>query len=447
MRKIGSATFLIFTAILIFTAQAVGSPFSACQNPALKPGDAANSLDSLTSEKLSLFAVRFGQTFQSTIVDGLRDIDINVRCLNLNSPGTNASDLCEDRRNYFLKTIPKQWTAFRQAIALSSYSQRFILLKDERRPYNIELQVPSYSRATESAAQPLEGSELEVADREWNTQWNLAKKIVIGEIEERLSRKGQMGPVEASAFRDLHQAKQLLESWPPHIVFRSHNAWARKAFRDIDSIFFQLNRKRTLQLLARYPILAHLNEKEVTPTAIILALNNQRHRLLEESNRVSTLLTEISQKQEVAPIDLQSVFDYHFVADLAIANSPDLCATATAAFQNIERRTQIKSAVLLLGMVGLTPFVPLTWTLIGASAMQSIALYDAYQKEGSSKNLAYGFSSPDLAVNSAEDVFLDRTRIENEWMLSASIVTGLPLMRLSKFAIRSLPAVKAGSQN
>lgn len=436
MRKIVAVDFIFVMAFVFFGDVASASPFSACLKTEL------NSVEP-TSESLSLLAVRIGQTFEATVGDGLRDIDINIRCIETN--GQSAPPLeyfCAERRAYFLKTIPAQWTKFRRLIALSSYSQRFTLHKDDRRPFNTELLVPSHARANEAIIQPLQPDELLVADKEWSTQWALAKKTVLVEIEERLNRPVELGSIDGSARRELKQAKQLLETWPPHMVYRTQNTWAKKVFTDIDAIFFKLNRKRTIQLLARFPILAHLKDQEVSPGSIITALRNQRDRLKEESNRVSVILRQISVTKSVAPTDLQSLFDYHLVADLALSNHPELCTTATSAFQIIERRSQIKSALLILTMVGLTPFIPISWTLIGASAMQSVAIYDALQKETSSKNLAYGFSSPDLAIKSAEDLYLDRTSLENEWILTASIVTGLPLMRLSKFAIRSLPAVK-----
>lgn len=443
MRKIVPNCLLMFTILFSAMSLAEASPFSSCSTPRSVSKNQAS--DSLTSKDLFGLSVRFGQTFERTVADGLHDIEINLSCLD--GQKKQPLEICDQRRSYFLSHVPSQWKKLRQALALSSFSKRFVLHKDERRPYNFELEAPSYARATSEKIEALEGSEFDQADKEWATQYSLAKKVVLKEIQQRLSRTSGLQPAELSSQRNLRQAQNLIENWPMHMVFRSDNPWAQKVFFDIDSIVFKLNRKRTLQLLARYPILAHLRSKDIDEKAIIVALQTQREQLKEESQRVAKILTALSQKSEVFYMDVQPLFDYHFIVDLTLAQNPDLCSPATFAFNKIETRTQVKSAVLLLGMIGIAPFIPFSWTLLGASAMQASALFEANQKANSAKNLAYGFSSPDLAAATAEDVFFERVSVENEWIMTASIVTGMPLMRLSKLAIRSLPAVKSATHN
>lgn len=443
MRKIASAVLLLFFPLLFTGEVALGATFSSCS-------ETVGSEKAVSSEDYSTLAIRIGQTFQDTLGDGLHDIAINLDCLE--GRKNKDSDLCGDRLDYFLKTIPPRWSAYRRIVALSSYSPRFLSLKDRRRAYNFELRSSSFATAAKvdpSNLQQLQEDELLATDREWEIQWNLAKKTVLSEIESRLARPSGAGTVEAARLRDLRQAKTLLEDWPMHMIARSQNPWAQKVFHDIDAIFFRLNRKRTIQLLGRFPILAHLTENEVSRDAIVRALHRQREQLNTEALRVSGILNDLREKADpgISAVDLQSLFDYHFIVDLTTSRHPELCHIANNAFQKIERQSQVKSAVIIVAMIGISPFVPMSWTLFGATAMQSVALHSAYQKEHSTKNLAYGFSSPDLAPLNAEDMYLDRSAVETEWMMAASIVTGLPLMRLSALAIRSLPALKQGLGN
>lgn len=399
--------------------------------------------------EVEVFAKNLENQFTEVFALSRAELKMNVDCLTGDdgSGRPDPSQTCSERIRYFQESLPVVWKKYRQALALSRFSQKY-LRQGKGLPFNSELHPPNWSWFVRSQPQPLSPDELIVAEQTWLKQLGIVFRGVARDIE-KTPKPHHFNPQD-SMYRN--QARQILLSGNSDEVFGyTRNPWIKWARQQVERRIFKLNRKRLIHLVVKHPLLALLSEVNLSQTHLVASLDKMKTNLISSNAKIhqdfqnyftqaalppgpgeAEALYATGGHHGISETGLHPFLDYRWVVESLLTADPESCRVAEFLQRQRNNSDMWKTGLTLAG--GLAAFA-IGGPVVGAGYIVGIQIYSihstAKERERTIEE-AFANAQKDLNLKSGKDAYLVTEELVTEVAITPMLLVGVPLFRFSR---------------
>ncbi len=351
-------------------------------------------------------------------------------------PAAEMIAQCPDVERYFKEVLPVELRRYRLNLALSGWNVFLEPGNPDSIPFNYELNQRVHSFwNTGGTPVTLTPDELGEAMAIWREKSALIGRKVIREMEKEILTLRDGGSVSyAISLANSAQAREYLQTgrWDLIRHFEGTNPFLYRAVREVEDVFFKLNKKFAINQMLLHPVLPLLDGSAADVANISLAMERMEKNLAEEEAFINHGFDIMGKYRPLMADDVYPKIDYYSVVASLLNQNPALCPIAEQLWSDYQRKQLVESIGLLVITGGLFIVAPPLIGVAGGLALGAVFIYEDMSKLSAMTRGTFMSMQSDLNVRSADEDYLQAERLTTSVILAPLMASSVPAFKVSR---------------